>query len=724
MKKISQYLKPYGIFIIATIVFLLCQSIVDLNLPNLMSDIVNVGIQQNGIDDLAPKVISKDSYQSLSILIGEDDKAYLDEHYILIDDANLSKHQYQNLVKTYPGIESHTTYILNSHKADERLENIFKDTDYALKTLLAKIDLSNPSKFKDELIKNPDAFKEALKSVESQSDNVLEQNAHFFTKLFYQELDVNLATIQNTYILKVGVKMLVATLLLVGFAIAVGYSTSKLGTGVAKDLRRDLFTKVSHFSSKEFEQFGTASLITRCTNDVVQVRSLLSMGLRTICYAPIIGIGGIIMALYKSPNMTWIIALAAIIIFMLVFVMFVVAMPKFKIMQKLVDKLNLVSRENLSGMMVVRAFANQEFEEARFDKANRDLADNNLFVYRAMAFMMPTMMFVMNGISILIVWFGGHQIASSSIQVGDMMAFIQYTMQIIMSFLMISMVFVVVPRALVSANRIAEVLDIEIDVKNREKTLPLNKVTKGKIEFKDVAFSYDQADEKVLDKISFVAKPGETTAFIGSTGSGKSTLVNLIPRFFDVTEGSIKIDDIDIRDYSLEDLRSLVAYIPQKGMLFSGDIESNLRYGDNTANESKLQNALDIAQASEFVNRLDDGIKTEISQGGTNVSGGQRQRLSIARALVKDAKIYIFDDTFSALDFKTDAKLRKAINDNMHDVTTLIVAQRVSTIMNADQIVVLDNGQIVGLGKHEDLLKNCKTYREIAESQLSKEELN
>ena len=724
MKKISQYLKPYGIFIIATIVFLLCQSIVDLNLPNLMSDIVNVGIQQNGIDDLAPKVISKDSYQSLSILIGEDDKAYLDEHYILIDDANLSKHQYQNLVKTYPGIESHTTYILNSHKADERLENIFKDTDYALKTLLAKIDLSNPSKFKDELIKNPDAFKEALKSVESQSDNVLEQNAHFFTKLFYQELDVNLATIQNTYILKVGVKMLVATLLLVGFAIAVGYSTSKLGTGVAKNLRRDLFTKVSHFSSKEFEQFGTASLITRCTNDVVQVRSLLSMGLRTICYAPIIGIGGIIMALYKSPNMTWIIALAAIIIFMLVFVMFVVAMPKFKIMQKLVDKLNLVSRENLSGMMVVRAFANQEFEEARFDKANRDLADNNLFVYRAMAFMMPTMMFVMNGISILIVWFGGHQIASSSIQVGDMMAFIQYTMQIIMSFLMISMVFVVVPRALVSANRIAEVLDIEIDVKNREKTLPLNKITKGKIEFKDVAFSYDQADEKVLDKISFVAKPGETTAFIGSTGSGKSTLVNLIPRFFDVTEGSIKIDDIDIRDYSLEDLRSLVAYIPQKGMLFSGDIESNLRYGDNTANESKLQNALDIAQASEFVNRLDDGIKTEISQGGTNVSGGQRQRLSIARALVKDAKIYIFDDTFSALDFKTDAKLRKAINDNMHDVTTLIVAQRVSTIMNADQIVVLDNGQIVGLGKHEDLLKNCKTYREIAESQLSKEELN
>ena len=496
-----------------------------------------------------------------------------------------------------------------------------------------------------------------------------------------------------------------------------------MGAGIGRDLRRDIFAKVTSYTNNEFDRFGTASLITRSTNDVQQIQGFATMGLRTMCYAPIIGIGGTIMALRKSSGMAWVIALAVVLILCLIATVGALLMPKFNLMQKLVDKLNLVSRENLSGMMVIRAFATQKFEEERFDKANRDLADVNLFGSRTMATMFPVMSLIMNGVSLLIVWVGGHQIAGAAMQVGDLMAFIQYTMQIIMSFLMISMMFVMVPRAAVSATRIAEVLESESSVRDDAKPRALQSPVQGIIGFHDVSFRYAGADENVLQHVTFTAQPGQTTAFIGSTGSGKSTLLNLIPRFYDVTGGSVTLDGVDIRKLPQKALRDVIGYVPQKGVLFTGDIASNLRYGGEEATDADLRDAAETAQATEFIDTLPDGFATEISQGGTNVSGGQRQRLAIARALVKKAPIYLFDDSFSALDFKTDAALRAALKQKTSGATVLIVAQRVSTIMHADQIVGLDEGRGAGIGTHKELLKTCTTYREIAQSQLSKEEL-
>ena len=521
-----------------------------------------------------------------------------------------------------------------------------------------------------------------------------------------------------------GLQMLLISLGSVVCAVLVGLLAARIGSGVGRDLRSQVFNKVTSFSTPEFDRFSVSSLITRSTNDITQVQMLITMGLRIVCYAPIIGIGGTVMALRKSTSMAWVLALAVVLILGVILVMLGVALPRFKKMQSLIDRLNLVSRENLSGIMVIRAFATQKFEEDRFDKANRDLTANNLFVYRVMGMLMPTMMLVMNGISVLIIWVGGHQIAESAMQVGDMMAFIQYSMQIIMSFLMISMMFVMIPRAAVSADRIAELLDSESAVQDPEKPVyfPGGRA-RGVVQFHNVSFAYGGADENVLQNISFTACPGQTTAFIGSTGSGKSTLVNLIPRFYDVTEGSITIDGIDLRRLSQHQLRENIGYVPQKGILLSGDIRSNLAYGVEEAGDDELSAAADIAQATEFISRLPNGMDTSIAQGGTNVSGGQRQRLSIARALVKKAPIYIFDDSFSALDFKTDAKLRAALKETTSDATVLIVAQRVSTIMHAEQIVVLDEGRIVGIGTHRQLLDSCPQYREIAESQLSKEEL-
>jgi ATP-binding cassette subfamily B protein len=517
--------------------------------------------------------------------------------------------------------------------------------------------------------------------------------------------------------------MLLISLLSAACTIIVGFIAARVAAGVSRNLRRNIFTKVESFSSKEFDEFSTASLITRTTNDITQIQQVLFLSIRLIIYAPILGIGGVIKAVGKSPSMTWIIALGVIVLLGFIITVFAIAFPKFKLIQKMLDKLNLITRENLSGMMVIRAFNTQKFEEKRFDNANKELTDTNLFVNRVMSIMFPAMMFIMNGITVLIVWVGSHQIANSNMQVGDMMAFMQYAMQIMFAFLMMSFMFIMIPRASASAQRIDEVLKTKLSILDPKKPKKLDGDVKGLVEFRNVSFKYDGAEEYALKDIDFKALPGQTTAFIGSTGSGKSALINLIPRFYDVTDGQILIDGMDIRDITQHDLRNLIGYVPQKGSLFQGTIESNLKYADENINKEDMERAIKIAQAEEFINEKPDRLESEISQGGSNVSGGQKQRLSIARALVKKAKIYIFDDSFSALDFKTDSKLRKALSSEIQSSTIFIVGQRISTIKNAEQIIVLDEGRVVGMGNHEELMEICPTYREIALSQMSEEEL-
>lgn len=736
MSKLIKEFKPFIASILITIAFLFLQAATELALPDYMSDIVNVGIQQNGIENLVPEVMKEDTMDKIMIFSDEDEKTLISQTYKLIGKNTLTQKEYEKLVKKYPALEQENLYILNTRSKND-LETM---SPYLGKIFLiisaieegvyqSYVDLpqgTDPFMILRQLPREQiDAIKIKIdEQFKALPEGIITQSALAYIKSMYEDIGIDMNRIQTNYILYIGGMMLLISLVGMGASIAVGFLSARISSGLGRSLRDKVFNKVTTFSNSEFNDFSTASLITRSTNDIQQVQMFTVMMLRMVFYAPILGVGGVIRALRTNTSMAWIIAVGVMAILTLVIVIFATAMPKFKRMQRLVDNVNRVTREALTGMLVIRAFNTQKVEEKKFDDANIDLTRTNLFVSRIMTVLMPTMMLIMNSVTLLIIWIGAKEIENGTIQVGDMMAFMQYTMQIIMSFLMISMISIILPRASVSAQRISEVLNKEITIKDPENPKEVKKDVKGLLEFKNVSFKYPGAEEYVLQDISFTARPGETTAFIGGTGSGKSTLINLIPRFFDVTEGQILLDGQDIREMKLHDLREKIGYVPQKSILFSGTIESNIKYGKNAdASDEEVQKAIRIAQAKEFILEKEKGLQSEIAQGGANVSGGQKQRLSIARALVKKPEIFIFDDSFSALDFKTDAALRRAMAEEIKDSTLLIVAQRISTIMNAEKIIVLDDGRIVGMGTHKELLKNCEVYRQIALSQLSEEEL-
>lgn len=742
MRKLAKYLKMHIWLLVFCFVMLAAQAICNLMLPSLMSDIINVGIQHEGIAEQSPKAMSKEGYSFTLAFANEQDKETIENSYDLIRSTSAAALRYKD---SYPALKTDDVYIQKDLKKDKQ-EEIDKAFERSMVTVLFLLsEIKNYTGVQDattsansindlkleqlyvllpEVSQLPDSVLQSLEQKAQDLDGtILSSMGSVVTKLFYENLNVDIFELQRDYIVKIGLQMLVLTAISAITAILVSLNAARIGAAVSKSLRHDVFEKVQHYSNKELDKFSTASLITRTTNDITQVQNLLVMGIRLICYAPIMGVGGIILALRESLSMGWIIALAVVLLLGLIWIVFSSTMPKYQLMQKFTDRINLITRENLSGTMVIRAFGTQGFEEDRFDKANKDLTKVNLFVNRVVVLLMPMMTLFMNLFCVLIVWVGANEIANSGMEIGNMMAFMQYVIMVAMSFLMISVMFIMVPRSSVSAERIAEVINEELSINDPDDPQHISKDDRGTVEFKDVNFRYGNADHCALENINFTANTGEMTAFIGSTGSGKTTLVNLIPRFYDVESGEVLVNGVNVKNLTQKELRDCVGLVPQKGVLFSGTIESNLRYGDEGATQEDLEEAVSIAQAMEFINSKPKRFETPIAQGGENVSGGQKQRLCIARALVKKAPIYVFDDSFSALDFKTDAALRKELMKSTKNSAVLVVAQRISTIMDAQKIIVLDEGRIVGQGTHKELIKTCKTYKEIAESQLTKEDM-
>lgn len=748
MFKVLLKLKKAWKSVLIVMILLVAQAMGELALPDYTSKIVNVGIQQGGIDSCVPQAIREKELQN--VLLATDDDEFILDKYELLSKENLSEQDYNKLVKEYPVLENENVYVLKkiSKQDKEKLEDVLAEPlvmmyiiqdeaksaqmkQYVLESLPVEVQSAFQDKNLIEIIKAmpEEQSKSLIENLEIKIETTLggmvSQSAISAVKEEYKAIGMNTDKIQTKYIWKSGFEMLGVALLIMLTGVIVMYFSSGMACKLAKYLREEVFEKVLNYSNKEFREFSTASLITRSTNDIQQIQGMIQMLFRTVIFAPIMGIGGLIRVITKSStSMVWIIGFAILCILTVVLILFIVAMPKFKKLQVLIDKINLVAREILTGLPVIRAFNKEKAEEERFDKANIDLTKVNIFVNRVMSFMMPLLMFLMNGISLMIVWFGSHNIDSGIMQVGDMMAIIQYTMQIVMAFLMVSMISIMLPRAAVSANRINEILEQDLSIKDKDETKKFDPDKKGLVEFKDVSFRYPDADMEILTDINFTAEPGKTTAIIGSTGSGKSTIVNLIPRFYDVTGGELCVDGVNIKEVSQKDLRDIIGYVPQKGVLFSGTIESNIKFADENMSDERMVEAARIAQATEFIESKPEKYQTHISQGGTNVSGGQKQRLSIARAIASDPEIYIFDDSFSALDYKTDCVLREELAKVTKNKTVIIVAQRINTVLNADQIITLEDGKIVGKGTHEELMKNCEAYKQIALSQLSEEELS
>lgn len=733
MKNLFKYAASYWKAMIAIMLILFVQAYCDLSLPAYTSNIVNVGIQQGGIEDEIPEQIAREEMDKLLLFVSEEDgqkvmDAYEEDTESYEKDAYVLKESVSGDEEQMKELQDILKLPMMMTAGFESGSDMTKEVESQLKSSLPDGTVSEDTTIFDIMKMLPGEQRTVMvekmgEQMDDLPDTILDQAAVSYCKSVYQDLGMDMEKIQTGYLVKTGGMMIALAFLGMAASVLVGFLASRVGASAGRDLRGRVFHKVVGFSNHEFNQFSTASLITRSTNDIQQIQMLIVMLLRMVLYAPILAIGGVFQVMKTNVSMSWIIGLAVIIIACMVLLLFVVAMPKFKMLQKLVDKLNLVTREILTGLSVIRAFSTEKHEEKRFDDANVELTKTNLFVNRAMTFMMPAMMLVMNGVSVLIVWTGAHGISDGQMQVGDMIAFIQYTMQIIMGFLMLCMISIMLPRAAVAADRVEEVLKSETIICDPERPEVLPEQGEGVLSFDHVSFKYPGADEDVLQDITFTARPGQTTAIIGSTGSGKSTLVNLIPRFYDVTEGKITLDGIDIRDIKQHDLREKLGYVPQKGVLFSGNIASNIMFGNQDGTEEEMKEAAEIAQATEFIETKPEGYESPIAQGGSNVSGGQKQRLSIARAIAKHPQVFIFDDSFSALDYKTDVTLRHALAEKTRESTVLIVAQRISTILHAEQILVLDDGKIVGKGTHAELLKNCEVYREIAESQLSRAEL-